>query len=169
MLDVYQRQSAPEQAEIVAFWLEQQLLPPAEAQRRVDEVCFLVRAGSDALVGIGSLYPGELADNGQERRVLYYRSHLHPSARGHVRLAVGLLQAMRALLADPRLGRGGATAIAFETENPRLMSRAWRRLFTRQGWRRVGASACGRDLWISENIPGETPDRRPSSRMNHDC
>ncbi|MEA3642349.1 MAG: TIGR03032 family protein [Lamprobacter sp.] len=134
VLDVYQRLSAPEREEIVAFWLEQQLLPPAEAQRRVDEVCFLVRHATGALVGIGSLYPGELSDNGQERHVFYGRTYLHPSARGHVRLYLGLLQAARTLIADPRLCRSGATAIAFETENPRLMSRAWRRLFTPVGY-----------------------------------
>ena len=144
--EVLGRLDAPTRAAIIAFWQEQQVLTAAEAARRVAEVCFVIRDPQDHLVGVSTLYPGELMHADHLEAVYFYRTYLQPRARGHVRLAVGLLEAARALLADP-WRRPAATAIAFETNNPRLMTPAWRRLFTRRGWQRLGSSRRGRDVW----------------------
>jgi len=150
VFDVFGCLTPLEQREVIDFWLEQRLLSSAEAQRRVSEVCVLLRDHSNRLVGVSSLYAGQIADAGQTRAVCFYRTYLQPSARGHRRLSIGMLKTVRALVADSGRCPFGCSAIAFETENRGLMTPALRRLFARLGWRHLGTSPRGRDLWLAE-------------------
>lgn len=160
---VWGRISPAERAELCALWIDERVLPPAEAERRAAEVLFLIRdAVSGDLAGVSTIYPGRLrAGTG---RYWFLRMFVRRSFRGlsaMVHLPPRVLKAAFAHLAEPPRIDPGCLGVAVVAENPKLRSpvvlERW--LLDLPGWRSTGHDAAGRPIIRRDFDPLPSADR----------
>lgn len=145
------------QKEIAAFWTRNQAISDRrEALRRTREVVLVIRNAADEIAGITSVYLGHL-DDGIE--YYFYRIFIQCTDRaaGMMRAAT---RATRVYLRDHPVP-DGPPAMIIVTENPKLMRKGMRRMFSQDECVYLGKTANGCDRW--------SVDCRPAAKAEHPC
>ena len=130
-------------AELSDFWLSRGAIrDPAEARRRTVEAVFLVLA-DDRIVGVNTVYRGQLGALGE---YWFYRRFMDPA---HRLAGVGprLFRATIDLLAGRRDAEGNPRGIAVVAENRKLARPGARRMLARLGLQACGQTPQGQDVW----------------------
>lgn len=143
---------------IMGLWLLNNVVTPAEAQRRVNEVVYAVRNPAGELVGVNTVYTA--ARPGDGATYYLYRTFIRPRDRG----VAGLPQLMLRLTIEYLRGLAdekGPVGLVIVTENPKLMRRGMSALARRMGLSHLGKDSRGCDVWGLHFDGGE-----PSALVN---
>jgi hypothetical protein len=126
---------------IIRLWLDNAVLPLAEANRRIGEVVCAAFDPAGELVGVNSAY---LALSDDDNLYWFYRTFIRSDRRGVFGLGRTMLrQAIAHLHAHPQ----GAAGVMLVTENPKLMMKGAGELLRKIGFTPAGKDARGCDVW----------------------
>ena len=147
--------NAPTAQAILRLWLENGVLSPVEAQRRLVEVVCVADDPTGELVGVNSVYLS--AHPEANTFYWFYRMFIGPQRRGVFGLAQALLGKALAHLRDhPQ----AAQDMILVLENPKLMRRAPAAILGNFGFARIGADARGCEVWRLDFVTGPCDTKR---------
>ena len=151
--------TAAEADEVRRLWLDASVVPPAEAERRIAELLFLIRdAATGELVGVSTAYPAALPPG--DTRYWFLRMFVRESHHGEVGLPPLVLTSAVTELAGrrPRGPVPDCRGVAVVPQNPKLRTphmlvRWFRHL---PGWRVAGHDPAGLPIICFDFPVGES-------------
>lgn len=154
--NVYGRIDPGQREEAVAMWLAAGVLPEPEARRRTGEIVYMIRDPDGRLVGVNTVYTGDLPGSGE--RFYFYRTFVLEPSRGVAGLGRKVLRLTWTFLKELPC-QPAAAGLMIVTENPKLMRPGAARELTKAGFRRLGRDPRGRDIWSRrfDESPTGTP------------
>lgn len=131
---------------LVDFWLAHRVLPnPEEAEKRASQVVNVVTDAEGRLVGVNTVYTGNLG--GQDQRLYWlYRTFILPQYRYSGLSSRVFRMTVRRLSSLPE-SPGTPVGLLVVAENPKLRTPAGRRKLQRLGLTAIGRDARGCDVW----------------------
>jgi hypothetical protein len=155
---------------LVRMWVEEGVITPQEAERRVGEVVCALLDDKDEIIGVTTAYPGRFESHPSP--VWFLRMFIRRSARAHQGLAVkGAIQWKALELTFQELQKtavpSGAIPFAgavLVTENRKFWSERWLRAFSERGWKPVARDQRGGNIHFrafDPKVPSHPPG--PSS------
>ena len=146
LISVYRSINVKLGNEIIDFWRCNNAIGDlTEAQRRVADVVYIIRAPDNSLAGISSVY---IADVNPNEPYYFYRMFIQPNYRrpGMMRKVTEVTGSY--LKALDLFNKPAGLVIV--TENPKLMRPGMRRVITRLGYEYMGKTKQNLDLWKSD-------------------
>ena len=145
---VFGQMTPPLRGELVQFWLDEAALPDANAAwARTNEVVCIARDVAEAIASVNTAHLAPL----QSAEDLHYFYRMFTRRPDRLwELSAGMLRACVEFLAACPLRDPRARGIAIVAENPKLQTRAGRRILTGMGWSQIGATPHGLDVWRME-------------------
>ena len=128
--------------EIVAMWVGEKVLSPAEAQRRAGEVLFAIRAPDGTLAGVNTVYVQgfQRADNPYH----FMRMFMHPAHRGVFGLPRFVARKSFELLRE----QSGSKGLMIVAENRKLWTERARKALVGMGWTYFGTGPKGNHIFF---------------------
>ncbi|OOZ39147.1 hypothetical protein BOW53_12660 [Solemya pervernicosa gill symbiont] len=129
--------------EIIDFWSRNNAIGnPLETERRVQEVVCIARNPQGELAGLSTVYPGKL--NG-DNNYFFYRMFIQPTDRIPNMMRI-ITRTTRDYLNSAEI-QNKPQGIAIVTENPKLMRKGMKKMFTEIGYHYLGKGPKGNDIW----------------------
>jgi len=137
-------------AEVRQLW--QGVLAEAEAERRLGEVCLLIRDSAGELIGVTTAYRAPFRRH--DEIYWFLRMYLVPEHRGTFGLGRRASSWSRDLLLQQAVAEDAAEGVLMVTENPKLWRPGMHRLFYQEGWRFFGRGPRGNEIWYRRRDGG---------------
>jgi hypothetical protein len=153
---VYGHMTAELSGEVITLWLNNQVVPRREAQRRTAEVVMTIRDSSNVLVGVNTVYIQDFIK--ANNPYYFYRVFIRPEDRRSFGLRSFVSKATREFLRNYYpVGHEKPHGVVIVVENRKLARPGAQKLLARQGWTLIGKGPRGYDVWI-ENFDSARAD-----------
>lgn len=135
---------------IISMWLDEGVLSPAEASRRVQEVIYAIVNPEEKVQGVTTAYTGELP--GRSEPVWFLRMFIRNSARkasglkNHSAFQWDAFETTCEFLAQTT--RKTHLGVVMVTENRKLWSERWQKRLEARGWSLLGRDPRGNIIYL---------------------
>lgn len=142
---VYQSLSDEQKKEIIDFWLENKALPDKSvAEKRVGQVCCVIRDGEDNLVGLSTAFLRDFT--APNNPYFFCRIFIKKENRDEYNLRKSVFQTMYKELKALSAGKAFGLAVVLENISLQKLS-ASTAFFKKRGYTYHGKSAQGLPMW----------------------
>lgn len=142
---VYKNISPSLHDEIITLWTENGAIPLDEAERRVQEVVYIVRNSSGILAGVSTAYLQRFLP--EEDLFYFMRMFIRPEDRGYLGLHRLLSRRTREHLKTFRQLDITPKGVVIIIENPKYLQRGNRISLEERGWTYYGQGPKGNHIW----------------------
>ncbi len=144
--NVYHNMPIKTREEIIRFWLNQKVLKEEEANRRVDEVAFVIRSKSTGdIAGVNTVYVKESEE--LKGRYYFYRIFIHPEHRGSFKMIEFVTYQTFLFLKKYKTDDPKPEGLVMVIENPKFYGKRARKWLSRLGLIYHGDDFLGREIW----------------------
>lgn len=163
---VYQQIVSPQREEIVKLWTVCKVVPPLEAERRVDEVVLTVRNSDGCLVGVSTAYLQKFIP--EEPNPFYFmRMFIRPEDRGSLGLFRLVSRKTREFLKTYEQPGCSPKGVIILLENLKFLGKGNSKNLKRRGWSYWGQGVKGYHIWyecFDGSVLAPPPVNKPEGR-----
>jgi hypothetical protein len=149
--------------EIITLWTAGMAVPPGEAERRVQEVAYIVRNPEGRLAGVSTVYLQKFM--AEELPFYFMRMYIRPEDRGVFGLCKLVSRKTREFLAAFKQPDCSPKGVIIIIENPKYLRKGNIKSLEERGWKYFGQGPRGNHIWydcfdgsLLARFHPETPD-----------
>lgn len=146
--NVYRRMSEQTRDEIVRFWVENRVLPPRIAARRVPQIVYVIRVGGGDIMGVNTVYISGFGDNREP--YYFFRMFIRPDRRGSFGLMKFIAGRTYHFLKEYHDVDPMPKGIVYVMENRKFHGGGMKRWIERYGLCYYGKNERGQDIWYEQ-------------------
>lgn len=145
LTSVYKRIDSTLRDEIIALWADNGAIPLAEAERRVQEVVFIIRNQEGRLAGVSTVYLQKFM--AEETPFYFMRMFIRPEDRGLIGLYRIASQKTREFLKTFKQPGCKPKGVIIIIENPKFLRKGNKKSLEERGWKYFGQGPMGNHIW----------------------
>lgn len=148
LVNIFGEPGSPLRQRIIEFWVDSGTLRRDEAERRGNEIVYVVLDPDGNPAGVSTVYTDSFRSPAD--CYYYYRMYIVPAHRIH-----GMMLFITSLTRDFLRDNNDSAArrmdgMVIVTENPKLMRSGIKQRIRKIGFQIAGRNARGQDIWVSE-------------------
>ena len=145
LINVYNNIDSSLKNEIIALWTNHRAIPPDEAERRVQEVVYIIRNPDGIIAGVSTVYLRKFIDG--EHPFYFMRMFIRPEDRGHLGLPKWVSQKTREFLKTYKRAECRPKGVIIIIENPKYLGKGNKKSLEERGWKYYGQGPLGKHIW----------------------
>jgi hypothetical protein len=145
LINVYNNVDSSLKNEIIALWTGNRAVPPEEAERRVEEVVYIIRNPDGMIAGVSTVYLQKFIAG--VLPFYFMRMFIRPEDRGHLGLYRLVSWKTREFLKTYKRLESTPKGVIIIIENPKFLGRGNKKSLEERGWTYYGKGPLGNHIW----------------------